>query len=144
MAGVKSLDRITEKWKRVSSGAQAEYEDGVRNPSKDWAIETAKAEAAYTQGIQKSIADKRFGKGVRKAGTTKWQIGAVTKGPGRWAEGIGLSADAYSSGFGPYHAELGRIEYPEKKSRGDPANIARVAIVADRLHKLKLRLKGGG
>lgn len=143
MAGVKPLDRVTEKWKRVSGGAQAEYEEGVKNPSKDWATETAKAENAYTQGVQKAISDKRFGRGVRKAGSSKWQTGAMSKGPGRWAEGIGLAEDAYAAGFGPYHAELGRIDYPEKKARGDPANIKRVAVVAEKLHALKLRLKGG-
>jgi len=144
MAGVKSLDKIREKWERVSAGAQAEYEAGVADPRKDWAAATKAAEKAYDAGIQAAIAAKRFGKGVTKAGTAKWQSMALAKGPRRWAEGIALASDAYSAGFAPYHTALGAIVYPEKGARGDPRNIARVAIVAKTLHDLKNRIKGGG
>lgn len=144
MAGVKSLEKIKEKWKRVSSGAQAEYEAGVADPRRDWAIATKAAEKAYDAGVQTAIAAKRFGKGVAKAGTAKWQNMALAKGPRRWAEGIGLAEDAYAAAFAPYHTALGAIAYPEKGPRGDPRNIDRVAIVAKTLHNLKLKIKGGG
>lgn len=144
MAGVKSLDKIREKWKRVSAGAQAEYEAGVADPRKDWASATKAAEKAYDAGVQAAIAAKRFGKGVAKAGTAKWQSMALAKGPRRWAEGIALAEDAYATAFAPYHTALGAIVYPEKGARGDPRNIDRVAIVAKTLHALKIRLKGGG
>ena len=144
MAGVKPLDKIVEKWDRVASGAQAEYEAGVRDPRKDWAAATKAAEKAYDAGVQAAISAKRFGKGVAKAGTAKWQSMAIAKGPGRWSEGIRLAKDAYSSAFAPYHTALGAISYPEKGPRGDPRNIDRVAIVAKTLHTLKLRIKGGG
>lgn len=144
MAGIKSLDKIREKWKRVSAGAQAEYEAGVADPRRDWAAATFAAEAAYKKGVAAASAAGRFGTGVKKAGTAKWKEMALKKGPHRWAEGIGLAADAYSTGFAPYHTALGALTYPAKGPRGDPGNIARVAIVAKTLHELKLRIKGGG
>lgn len=144
MAGIKPLDKIAEKWDRVASGAQAEYEEGVRNPRKDWAAATKAAEKAYDMGIAAAIAAKRFGKGVAKAGTAKWQSMAIAKGPGRWSEGIRLAKAAYTEAFAPYHTALGAISYPEKGPRGDPGNIRRVAIVAKTLHELKLKIKGGG
>jgi len=144
MAGIKSLDKIRAKWKRVSAGAQAEYEAGVADPRRDWASATAGAEDAYKKGIAQAIAAGRFGKGVKKAGTSKWQLMALEKGPHRWAEGIGLAEDAYADAFAPYHTALGAITYPAKGPKGDPGNIARVAIVAKTLHDLKLRIKGGG
>ncbi len=144
MAGVKALDKIVDKWDRVSAGAQAEYTAGVEAPRKDWAAATKAAEKAYVAGVQAAIAAKRFGKGVAKAGTAKWQAMAIAKGPMRWSEGIRLAKAAYAEAFAPYHTALGAIVYPEKGPRGDPGNIARVAIVAKTLHDLKIRLKGGG
>lgn len=144
MAGVKPLDKITAKWERVSASAQAEYEAGVKDPRRDWAAATKGAEKAYDAGIQAAIAAKRFGKGVAKAGTAKWQAMAIAKGPRRWSEGISLAKTTYAEAFAPYHTALGSISYPEKGPRGDPRNIARVAIVAKTLHDLKLRIKGGG
>lgn len=144
MAGIKSLDKIREKWKRVSAGAQAEYEAGVREPRRDWASATAAAEDAYRKGVTLAASAGRFGKGVKKAGTSKWQAMALKKGPHRWAEGIGFAEDAYATAFAPYHTALGAITYPAKGPKGDPGNIARVAIVAKVLHELKLRIKGGG
>lgn len=144
MAGVKALAKIVEKWKRVSAGAQAEYLAGVEDPRKDWAASTSAAEDAYDKGIQQAVAQKRFGKGVKKAGTVKWKAMAILKGPHRWSEGIGLATDSYSTAFAPYHTALGAIVYPKKGPRGDPRNIDRVAAVAKTLHELKLRIKGGG
>lgn len=144
MAGVKALDKIVDKWDRVSAGAQGEYEAGVKDPRKDWAASTKAAEKAFEAGIQAAIAAKRFGKGVAKAGTSKWQAMAIAKGPRRWSEGIGLARATYAEAFAPYHTALGAIVYPVKGPRGDPRNIDRVAIVAKTLHELKLRLKGGG
>lgn len=143
MPGVKSLDKIRDKWKRVSSGAQAEYEAGVADPRRDWATATAAAEESFKKGVIQAANAGRFGKGVKKAGSAKWQAMALKKGPHRWAEGIGLAEDAYATAFQPYHAALGAITYPSKGPKGDPGNIARVAIVAKTLHDLKLRLKGG-
>jgi len=70
---VKDLNRISLKWTRQSAAAQPEYEFGVQNPKRSWAKSTADAEGAYQAGVQKAISEKRFGKGVKKAGDAKWQ-----------------------------------------------------------------------
>lgn len=142
MPAVKSLDRISKKWARVAQASQAEYEEGVRNPRKNWAEETAAAEGRYEQGIQKSITDKRFGKGVRKAGQEKWQRNSVEKGVSRWADGIRLSTDNYESGFAPYRTVIENVKLPERGPKGDPKNIQRVAAIATALHAEKLKRQG--
>lgn len=143
MSSVKPLDTISAKWQRVASVSQESYTEGVNNPRADWAKATADAEARYTTGVQQAISAKRFGKGVARAGTAKWQKGATEKGPGRWSQGISLAGDAYKNGFQPYHAELGRIVYPAKGAKGDPNNNRRVDAVTKAMHELKLKLKGG-
>lgn len=142
MANIKDMSRIADKWERVASGAGVEYEEGVRNPRADWATETSKAEGTYEQGIQNSISRKAFGKGVKKAGTSKWQENAISKGPGRYSQGVGLAKDAYEEGFAPYREVIARTVLPARGPKGDPKNLLRVAAIAKALHDEKLKREG--
>ena len=143
MANIKSMDRITDKWKRVAAGAGEEYRVGIENPRTDWATATKNAESSYDAGVQAAIARKAFSKGVGKAGTAKWQAMALAKGPGRWSEGINLSGDAYRSGFEPYARVIAGLTLPVRGRKGDPKNIARVAAIAKALHDEKIKRMGG-
>ncbi len=138
MVQIKPLSRIRTKYVAGTQANQAEYEAGVRNPKKDWARETAAAEANYEAGIQKSIAQKRFGKGVNKSGTENWQAKTLAKGPTRWAQGVALAAPDYEAGFAKYHAIIAGLTLPPRGPKGDPKNIQRVAVIADALHKAKI------
>lgn len=141
MPPIKSLDRISEKWLRQSAVSEASYLEGVQNPTKDWETETLAAEANFEAGIQKAITAKTFGKGVKRAGTDKWQENAIKKGPGRWREGIALSENAYSEGFAPYAEVIRALVLPPRGPKGDPKNIARVAAIAKALHDKKVQLQ---
>lgn len=142
MAEIKDLDASSKKWQRVSSGAAREYEEGVKNPRKDWADNTAASESAYEAGVTAAISRKSFGKGVSNAGTSKWQEGAISKGVPRWAQGISLAGDAYRAGFSPYREVIARTTLPVRGPKGDPRNIERVAILAKALHEEKLKRQG--
>ena len=137
MPKIKSLSRISNKWKTVTPQRQAEYVDGVQNPRSDWKTSTLAATSQYERGVQQSIANKSFDKGVTAAGTSKWQDNALTKGPGRWAEGVGLGQSAYESGFGPYANIIAGLNLPPRGPKGDPANIQRVAMIAKALNDAK-------
>lgn len=138
MAEIKSLDKIGKKWAGVTPARQAEYEEGIRNPKRDWAQATTAAASAQASGVQKAIAAKSFEKGVAKAGTATWQEKSLTKGPGRWAEGVSISQSDYESGFGPFREVIARTTLPPRGPKGDPKNIERVRVLADALHKAKL------
>lgn len=144
MANIKSMDRATDKWQRVASVSQTEYKAGVSDPKTDWAQATAAAEANYNQGVQAAISRSAFGKGVKNAGTAKWQKGAIEKGATRWSEGISLSGDAYAEGFAPYRQVIANLKLPARGPKGDPKNIQRVAAVASALHDAKLKRQSGG
>jgi hypothetical protein len=142
MPAVKDLNRTAAKWTRVTAGAAGEYREGVEHPKKDWETETKAAEGRYEQALQASINDKRFGKGVSKAGTGKWQRNASELGPDRFAQGVRASADNYARGFGPYRDVIERTELPQRGPKGDPANIDRVRVLAEALHNEKLARLG--
>jgi len=143
MAEIKPLERISEKWTRVSQVSQAEYEAGVRSPRKDWAEQTVKSADAYAKGVQAAISAGRFAKGVSAVGSSKWQLNAIAKGPGRWSAGIALAQSAYERGFAPYRQVIEGLSLPARGPVGDPQNYRRVQVVGDALHKEKLRRLGG-
>lgn len=142
MVAIKSTSESASKWARRAGNAGPEYEAGVRSPRKDWAAETKAAEAAYEQGVQKSISEKRFGKGVENAGTAKWQQNAIEKGPLRYQQGVALAETAYQEGFDPFRQVIANTTLPARGPKGDPKNIQRVAIIAKNLHDAKLQLAG--
>lgn len=137
---VKTASASAAKWARVTPERQEDYEAGVRNPRKDWAIETALAEPRYEDGIKASIARKAFGKGVKKAGTAKQMEATIAKGIPRWPEGVRQGEDSYRVGFEPYENELRGIKLPPRYPAGDPRNIERVKAVTTGLHKKKLAI----
>lgn len=142
MAHIKDMNRIVEKWKRVAATAGEEYRQGIQSPRADWATETKAAEPRYEAGIAASVGRKSFGKGVSKAGTSKWQEMSLKKGPTRWTEGINVSGDAYATGFAPYAQVISSTTLPPRGPKGDPANIQRVAKIAKVLHDEKVKRMG--
>ncbi len=141
MPPIKSLDRISRKWVSQSAVSEGSYLEGVQNPTKDWEKETLAAEPNFEAGVQKAITAKTFGKGVKRAGTVKWQENAIAKGPGRWREGIALAENAYAEGFAPYADVIRNLTLPARGPKGDPKNINRVAALAKALHDKKVQLQ---
>lgn len=133
MAFIRSIEQIARKFASVTPGRTEDYRFGVENPRTDWATATAAAEPAYEGGVTQAIAKKRFGKGVKAAGTEKWSRGATTKGTARWGPGVTLGEDAYRSGFAPYRDAIERVTLPPRYPRRDPRNLARVKAIVDAL-----------
>ena len=98
MAQIKSATEIAKKWAEVTPTRQAFYEAGGKNPLRDWEQNTAAAEEAWAAGVQEAAANKRFGAGVRKAGTAKWSRKVVEVGVPRWGAGVRAAAPDYEPG----------------------------------------------
>ncbi len=134
---VKSAAEIASKWARVTSERSVDYEEGVRNPSKDWETETKAAEARYEAGIKDAITRKAFSKGVSKAGTAKQKAKSILKGIPRWPEGVRGAESDMRVGMEPVVKVLEGITLPQRYPSGDPRNIQRVLVIQQALHKLK-------
>jgi len=137
MAQIKSLDRIAAKYGSVTPQRSAEYQDGVNNPRRSWSSGAVAQEAAYKEGVTAAANAGRFGKGVRAAGDSKWQKGALEKGVQRWPAGVQLGQDAYQAGFAPYASAIGSVTLSPRYKRRDPRNLQRVADVANALGRVK-------
>ena len=134
----KDISAIASKWSQRSNAAGADYANGVKSPTKDWAGLTAAAAPAWEQGVQTAVSNKRFSRGVQSAGTSKWQQAASTVGAQRYPQGVSQAGPAYSAGFAPMLAVIAGVNAPPRSPRGSPNNIQRVSAYADALHAKKL------
>ena len=137
MPVVKSVAKIAEKWARVTPQRAADYEDGVKNPTRDWAKNTSDANAAYKAGVSEAVAKDRFVKGVLKAGTEKWKTKASTVGPARFSQGVQVAQPDFEKGFAPFRDAIEKTTLPPRFAKGDPRNIDRVRVIAAALSAAK-------
>lgn len=133
MAFIRAIEQIAKKWATVTPGRTEDYRAGVTNPRRDWGTATAAAESAYEAGVTQAIAKKRFGKGVKAAGTETWQRGAIEKGTARWGPGVTIAQDKYARNFAPYRDAIERVTLPPRYARRDPRNLDRVKAIVNAL-----------
>ncbi len=142
MAFIRSIEQIAKKFATVTPGRTEDYRSGVENPRRDWATATAAAESAYESGVTQAIAKKRFGKGVKKAGSETWQKGAIEKGTARWGPGVVLAQEKYARNFAPFRDAIERTTLPPRFARRDPRNLDRVKAIVNALVAAKEALMG--
>jgi len=140
MAEIRDLAAIKEKWTRITPGRTEDYQIGIKNPRRDWEKETVEAADNYKAGVDAAHSKGLFAKGVKKAGSKKWQEKALAKGPTRFAEGVYLAGDDYEAGFAPYREAIARVDLGPRFPKRDPRNIDRVkkivtALVAERVKR---------
>lgn len=132
------LEKIVDKWNRRVNIAGPEFEDGLRNPKRDWETATLAAVSAWEAAIQEAIRAGTYAAGIREAGTRKWQDRALSLGVARWGPGVAIAMPDYRTGFAPYHAALERLTLPARFARGDSRNYERVKAIGVTLRKIKL------
>ncbi len=137
MTAIRETAAIARKWATVTPTRSADYEQGIKEPKKDWQRETVAAADSYKAGVTEAIAQGRFAKGVTAAGTSKWQEGALTKGVSRWGAGVTLAENAYAAGFAPYQAAISRLTLPPRYAKRDPRNLERVKAVVNAMIAVK-------
>jgi len=138
MVNIKSLDKITTKWKTVTPERAPYYEEGIKAPAKDWATEASKGQTAYEAAMRDPKVLALRNAKIKAVGSEKWSRKAAAVGPSRFREGVPAAADDYAKGFTPYHGVISALVLPEKGARGDPKNYARVKAIGDALNKKRM------
>jgi len=133
MAEIKSLSSIRDKWTRVTPGRTEDYKLGIQNPKRDWETETIAGKENWKAGIDAAAAKDLFAKGVKEAGSKKWQDKSLKKGPGRFSEGVYIAGPDYEKGFARFHAAIERVDLGPRFPKRDPRNLERVKRVVDAL-----------
>lgn len=131
------LVKIVGKWARRVAIAGPEYEDGLRNPRRDWEAATLAAEDTWEAAIAEAIRLKLWSAGVREAGTAKWRTRSLELGTARWRPGVTVAQPDYSAGFEPFHRALEALTLPPRYAKGDERNFDRVIAIGKELHRVK-------
>jgi len=137
MPKVKS--NFASKWGRVTPQRTEDYKLGVESPRQPWAEATLAAAKNQADGIQEAIREKRFEKGVTKAGNSTWLQGAISKGVNRFGEGVQLAQEKYATNFAPYAQVIESTTLPPRYPKGDPRNVERVKAIAMALRNKKVK-----
>jgi len=128
---------IAQKFIRVTPQRSEDFEKGVKETPKDWEKNTLEAEKNYEAGLQKSIARKAYGTGVKKCGTARQKDKTIVKGKSRWVEGVGLAEEDMTKAMEPVVAVARAIVLPPRYPARDPRNIERVRVIAKALGDAK-------
>lgn len=144
MAAIRPTDVISKKWATVTPGRAQQYEEGVRNPTRDYATGAAAANDAWKAGVNAAVAGDRFRAGVARSGTAKWQDRAVKLGTQRYGPGVQVAEPDYAAGFAPYREAIAAVQLPPRGPRRSPQNLQRVAAVVNAVSARKEALLKGG
>lgn len=138
---IPSAADIAKKWGDVTPARSAYYEAETPPAADLWETNTKGAKGTYKAAVADPKISDRFAGGVRgKAAKFKRKVTDV--GIARFGPGVSAAITDMQEGFDPYVAELAKIEVPDRKPRGDPANYEIVKKIGDPLHKKRLALLG--
>lgn len=143
MAAIRSASDISKKWAEVTPGRATQYEQGVRNPVRDYAANAQAGSDAWKAGVQAAVARDGFKKGVAKVGTAKWQDRAIKLGPSRYGPGVQAAQGDYESGFAPYREAIAGVALPPRGPRRSPQNLQRVNAMVTAISMRKEALLKG-
>lgn len=137
MAGIKSLEAIQEKYQRVTPERRVDYEKGVAAPRRPWKSSAKAAVGTYKAAMTDSISKDSYNKGLDKVTDSDWSEPAITKGPGRFAEGTMVAGPKFGKGFAKTHAAFAAVTKQPRFPRGDLRNLKNVELFSQAAHKSK-------
>lgn len=142
MIKVKEAGASAQKWSENASRAAAEYATNAVASSEDWARNTAAAADTFKLAITAPGIEKRFARGVIRAGAGKFARKVSEVGRDRFGPGVAAAVSDYSVGVEPFLATISALTLTARKPRGDPANYHRVEQVGKALNAKRLALLG--
>ena len=135
---VKTAAAIAAKWARVTVNRVQDYEDGVRNPRKDWAKGAIDAEDRYQESLKQSFTRNARVKGITRVGTAGQQQATIEKGIPRWPEGVRVAQPKMESGMDFVVRAIASVKERPKFTKGDPRNLEIVKDITQSIHKAKI------
>ena len=134
----KTAAAIAEKWSRVTSERTQDYEDGVRNPRKDWKTNAVASEGNYQEALKQSFTRKERVRGIEKVGTAGQQAATIEKGIPRWPEGVRVAQGKMADGMEMVVKAIQSVTERPKYPKGDPRNLDIVKDITQAIHKAKI------
>jgi len=135
---VKDAGTAATKFVQRAQAAAGDYQKGVSAAGQQWQTNTAAAQDTWAQGVQASISNGSYVKGVNKAGANKYASAASGKGAQRYPQGVATAGPAWQEATAPYLQTIASLNLPPRRPKGDPGNMARVQAVTSALRAKKV------
>jgi len=132
------VERTVTKWIGRARVARPDYEAGIKAPKYPWLDQAIKAKDVYKVAITRPEVPDLFVRGLKRAGTARWEDMALKKGADRYVPGIELSEPYYRGQITDILAEIEKIVLPARAPRGDIRNLERVKKIFEGLHAWRL------
>ena len=129
-----------EAAKRLSSAGfnfADRYQSGTQGKGSDWQRGATGAANNYAAGVQKSLAEGAFAKGVQRASASRYDEGVRTKGVANWPTGMQLAENRYIEGVQPFTGLWDATLPTPRGPKGSPANLARMTDNVKRFQAAK-------
>ena len=139
---VRSAADSAAKFKSRAAAARNDYASGVQGAGARWQAGAEASEDAWAAGTQEAISQKRFGKGVRRAGATRYQENASKLGPDRFVTGVQNADQAYARGVSPYISAMQSTTLPPRGARRSPQNAARIQANNELMARVRMEQLG--
>lgn len=141
---VKSVSEASKYWVEGSGGRAARYASEAPAAADTWQKNAQAAAATYKAAVTAGNIDKMFSGGIARVGSAKFQRKVRDVGAARFRPGVEAAKSDYETGVGPMLDTIAGLSLPDKKVRGDPANLARVSMIALALNKKRISLRAAG
>lgn len=139
---VPSAADIAKKWVDVTPARAGYYEEETPKAADLWETNTKAAKGTYKSAVADPKIGDRFSGGVARVGAEKFKRKVVDVGVGRYGPGITAAQMDMQDGIAPYRDVLDGLEVPDRKPRGDIANLNIVKTIFTELHKKRLAVLG--
>lgn len=134
---IKSPQAAADKWGTVTPQRLTEYTSGVQNAGSKWQAGVDTAAPLWAQAVQEAAARGEWQRGVAGKGSN-YATKASTLGAQRWSGGIAAGKPTYQTAVAPYFNVIAGLTLPARQARGNPANLARSAMVGEALHQYRI------
>ncbi len=134
----KSAAAIAAKFIRVTPDRVQEYEDGVRNPRRDWQKNAIDSEDNYQAALKASFTRNARVKGIQRVGTAGQMAATIEKGIPLWPERIRMAEEAMRNGMEWVVRAIESVKERPKYPKGDPRNLEIVKDLTQAIHKARI------
>lgn len=136
---VASAADAAKKFVARAGQAGGDYANGVKDAGQNWQDKASASEGTYAAGVQAAIGDKRYSRGVTKAGAARYVSQASSIGAQRYPQGVANAGPTYQQNVQPYLDTIASVTLPQRMPKGDPANWNRSMAVGQALRQKKLQ-----
>lgn len=134
----------SEKWASRAAASSAEFAQNASSAASEWESNAIAAASNYKAAVTAGNIEQRFAGGIRRSGAARYADRVQSVGATRYSQGVSEGQGQYAARVTPFYQVIASTQLPARKPRGDAANLQRVAVLADALHKARLAAVAAG